>query len=93
MRIDTDKAYMESSHVLLWDGDPNAGGTLISEKEAFTGNPTGNYVWFDWLAPRPLGQHKLYAQVLANDENTNRVVVISDSLKVEVIPQPKGPKR
>ena len=54
VRIDTDKTYMESNHVLLWDGEPNAGGTLISEKEAFTGNPMGNYIWFDWLATRPL---------------------------------------
>jgi hypothetical protein len=92
VRIDTDELGFDSQHVLLYDGDPNKGGTVIAGALAYTGNPAGNEVWFEWT-PTKHGPYRLYAQVIESESDTNPGNAFSDELKVEVIKEPQGPKK
>jgi len=68
--ITSETRNLDSTYVMLYDGDPELGGVLIAAKRVSTGNtkPEGTSVWVDWV-PTRLGPHRLYARVLqsAND--------------------------
>lgn len=67
--VTSDKASLESSYVLLYDGDPDQDGVLIGIQEVFTGDPEGTTVWFDWM-PTLEGSHHLYSKVLQSVHDT-----------------------
>jgi hypothetical protein len=90
VRIDTDEIGYDSQDLLLYDGDPNKGGTVIAGTLAFTGNPDGNEVWFEWT-PTERGPRRLYAQVVESGLDTDPGNAVSGELKVEVIKAPQGP--
>lgn len=91
VRIDTDQPGADYQHLLVYDGDPNAGGTVIADIAAYTGNPDGNEVWIEWT-PTELGPHRLYAKVVESGLDPTAGNATSDVLKVEVIKAPQGPK-
>ncbi len=91
VQIDTDQPGADYQHLLLYDGDPNAGGTLITDVAAYTGNPDGNEVWIEWI-PTDLGPHRLYAKILEGPMDPGLDNATSGVLKVEVIKPPQGPK-
>lgn len=76
--------------VQLFDGDPNAGGVLIGDRQVSVGDPTGKAVWFEWT-PTVLGQHRLYATLLpiSTDDSGNTV----DDLRVVVTKVPPGQQK
>nr|NLI50280.1 hypothetical protein [Propionibacterium sp.] len=82
----TNLAGADNRRVQLFDGDPNAGGTLIGESQVSVGDPTGKAVWFEWT-PIKLGQHQLYAKLLPISSDVSGSTI--DSLKVVVIKSPK----
>jgi hypothetical protein len=99
VRIDTDELGYDSQHLLLYDGDPYEGGTAIAGALAYTGNPDGNEVWFEWT-PTMRGPRRLYAQVVESDLDTSPGNAVSRDLKVEVLkarsvesPAPPGPSQ
>ena len=63
--ITSETRNLDSTYVMLYDGDPELGGVLIASKRVPTGNidPEGASVWVDWV-PASLGPHRLYAEVL-----------------------------
>jgi len=62
--IHSDTRSQEHRQVLVFDGDPAAGGVAIAGKMVFAGStaPEGSSVWFDWMPPT-VGPHILYAVV------------------------------
>jgi len=77
VKVDTDMLGGDYGHLLLYDGDPEMGGTLISGKQAFTGNPDGSFVWAEWTPTEP-GLHRLYAQVVESSMDTQPGNAIDD---------------
>ncbi len=63
--ITSETRNLDSTYVMLYDGDPDLDGVLIASKRVSTGNtdPEGTSVWVDWV-PTELGPHRLYAEVL-----------------------------
>jgi hypothetical protein len=81
IRVDTDMLGAGYDHLLLYDGDPEKGGTLIADKQAFTGNPDGSYVWAEWTPTQP-GPHRLFARVLESSADTDKGNAIDDLMAV-----------
>ena len=63
VRVHSDVAHAGSRHVLLYDGDPDKGGELLSGTMAQGGDRNGVTVELRWT-PRTPGAHKIYAKVL-----------------------------
>jgi hypothetical protein len=57
-------------HLLVYDGDPNQGASVIADKLVDTGNPEGAYTRFTWIPTVP-GRHTLYAVVLEREDDTH----------------------
>jgi hypothetical protein len=77
VKVDTDMLGAHYGHLLLYDGDPRKGGRLFADKQAFTGNPDGSYVWAEWTATEP-GPHVLYAQLVESSVDTHTGNAIDD---------------
>jgi hypothetical protein len=91
--VTSDMSSQAMNYVLVYDGDPERGGTAIAAQQVHTGdpNPDGTPVWFEWV-PQRVGAHRLYAKVLQtlDDPAPGGNVAM---LKVEVIPQPASKLR
>lgn len=84
--VHTDTPGTQTANVLLFDGDPQAGGVLGAGKSVFVGSiaDAGNPAWFTWV-PQTYGTHTLYAVVqesLGDKQPNNN----SDSMQVVVAP-------
>ncbi len=78
--VHTDKPNAEYRQVIIFDGDPNAGGVAIAGKRVTLGSiaEEGNSAWFEWV-PNSVGPHRLYAVVTeASDDPVpdNNVAVL-----------------
>ncbi len=53
---------LEGARVLLFDGDPAAGGVVVADQPIYPGEkgPEGSAVWIDWT-PAAIGMHDIYA--------------------------------
>lgn len=69
--ITSETRNLDSTYVMLYDGDPDLDGVLIASKRVSTGNtdPDGTSIWVDWV-PARLGPHRLYAEVLQSVNDT-----------------------
>ena len=83
IKVDTDMLGAHYGHLLIYDGDPEKGGTLIAHKQAFTGDPDGSYVWAEWTPTEP-GPHLLYAKVLESSVDDTQPGNAIDDLMVVV---------
>ena len=86
----SDQPHRKCSHLLVYDGEPCKGGTLIAHKRVHSGNPQGTHAWIDWL-PRTVGLHKIVAHVIQDHDDpvpTNH----EDTILVHVQKEQQKPK-
>jgi len=91
VRVHSDRAHRELSHLLVYDGNPEKGGRLIAAKLIHSGNVKGSSVWFEWT-PRTSGTHMLYARVVEKYGDTNPGNN-TDTMTVNVAPADTTPPR
>lgn len=83
--VHSDQSHREFSHLLVYDGDPNQGGRLITGQFIHSGDAVnGTKVWFTWT-PGTLGEHRLYARLLEKTDDKNPGNNVA-TLVVNVVP-------
>lgn len=88
VHVQTDRSEVEPFHLLVYDGNPRAGGTVIAGRLLQgVDAPDGRYVWLDWTPPRT-GTFTLYAQILEQIDD-RQPGNASDTLTVRVANRPK----
>ncbi len=85
--VHTDTPGTDYSNVLIFDGDPKQGGSIIAGKQIFVGaaGEAGSSVWFEWVSTKA-GAHTLYAVVtetLSDAQPNNN----TDTMDVNVLSQ------
>ena len=88
VRIHSDAHKRSLHHLLVYAGDPAAGGEVIAGKtvHGIVGE-RGRYVWIEWM-PRKLGKYTLHAVLLEHPDDP-RQGNHWDTLRVRVVNPPR----